>query len=77
MKVSEFMESQGGLLLVIFCGLLFFAAITTAIIFCAPANERAFLLFSNLVTGFSSSLLTAAQVGRRRDASASKEGDAQ
>ena len=63
----KFFESQGGLLLLMFTCLMIFAFVTVAIIFFAPTNDKAFLLFSNLVTGFASSLLTAAQVRKNKD----------
>ena len=61
-RLNNFLETQTGLLLLLFSCMVVFSGLTTLIIFCAPANEKAFLLFSNLLTGFASSLLTAAQV---------------
>jgi hypothetical protein len=63
-RFNDLLETQTGLLLLLFICMLIFTALTAAIIFCAPSNEKAFLLFSNLLTGFASSLLTAAQVKR-------------
>ena len=63
-KLSSSFEMQGGLLLLLFACLIVFSGLTILIVFSAPANEKAFLLFSNLLTGFASSLLTAAQVKR-------------
>jgi len=67
-QLFSLFETQSGLMLLLFAGMLIFAGLTIVIIFCAPANEKAFLLFSNLLTGITSSLLTAAQVKRSSNA---------
>jgi hypothetical protein len=67
MKTRLF-ETQSGLMLLLFVGMLIFAGLTTVIVFAAPANDKAFLLFSNTLTGFTSALLTAAQVKRSSNA---------
>lgn len=64
-KLRVFCESQGGLIAMMALLLFLFSilALYTTAVF--PANEKAFLLFSNLVTGISSALFTLARVAGR------------
>jgi hypothetical protein len=60
-QAQEFFESPGGLMFLMFACLVFFTTVAVLIVFFAPANDKAFLLFSNLISGCASSLWTAAQ----------------
>jgi hypothetical protein len=64
-QLQEFFESQGGLMFLMFAGVIFFSAITLVIIVWAPKDDKAFLLFSNLISGCASSLWTAARVSHK------------
>jgi hypothetical protein len=66
-RLERFFETQGGLLFLMYSGMIFMACMTMLIVFFAPANDKAFLLFSNLLTGFASSLWTSAQIKKQRD----------
>lgn len=65
--VVSFLESQGGLLLIMLICLLVFSGITIGVVVCLPSNQGAFQLFSNLVTGFGASLMTAAQIQKNQN----------
>jgi hypothetical protein len=64
-QFQEFFESQGGLMFLMFVGVVFFSSITLTIIIWAPKDDKAFLLFSNLISGCASSLWTAARVSHK------------
>ena len=64
-KLYEIAESQGGLILLLAALLCFFSLLSIYVAGFFPGNEKLYLLFSNLVTGVSSSLFTLARVTGR------------
>lgn len=65
--IMSALDNQGGLLFLIFCSMLVFAGITFFVVVKIPNNDKPFVLFSNLTSGFAASLTTAAQVRRSKD----------
>lgn len=63
-RLADLIESQAGLLLMLFSALCLFAVLAVVVTIWAPKNDRAFYLFSAGVSGFTTALTTAAQVRR-------------
>lgn len=66
-KLQKFCESQGGLIAVMAALLVSFSLLGLYTTATFPSNEKAFLMFSNLVTGVSSALFTLARVAGKQD----------